>query len=789
MPAWALLGALCLFHLVANLWWLGADNHVIRGDEESHMEYAREYYEVLAVNEYSNVVQRIVALGNIRPKTMSHPPLLHLLGGLQLAVFGYSPDVISFTGTYLFLIAIVGVYLLARRLAPPAEALFAAFVFSFTPMVFAGSRFFMTDYVAMAITVWACYALLRSEGFRHTGWVLLFALLNGLGLLARSVNFLYLLAPAALIFAYGLWRAARIEDREPRAMALRSLFIHAVMTLVITLGIAAPWYFRHAESIYDFWVTYRTDVTGTPLAGLDAAQVPKPEQQAASPAAPALAGAPAAAPDPSTEPSVWVKLYNRFRYPPNPWIDYPVHVVNNVLFLPFSVLAVLGVAGALASRRFRRVDILLYLAWIFGSYLLLQMTLRWSTPRYSLQAVPAMSLFVALSVLALPVSARRWGMIAVAMLGFIQFFNMTFYAPPPLQRVDIPVVLSEEVQEKYHDPGLNVLKDMVSASNAYRRMGTPETYNYKDEIFGALVLAEVTGPPRAGEYANYARLRMLGMDWDQEHYWPEPNPYLRADLPKDSIPRRKLRSVVLESEPEKLDPYLGGVDYVVYRAFSAEQEAAWIAYFAAHDFVPIHQYDEPAIGADPPGWYGVLQKRVGQALDLSTPEVVSTLGFFELHDLLKTPAFAAAKEPVQKAARDRYKNLLDQFQPFALTDQASLLHADIVKLGEGKFRMRYVFKLMKDIERDVGLYLIGRVAEENYHLLPPEAQGKRNYFDWHSQPSPPTSQWKKGDVLVIFHDFEPQPIPHALMMGLETFSGDLVGRGVELGNVDFGAFK
>ena len=124
-----------------------------------------------------------------------------------------------------------------------------------------------------------------------------------------------------------------------------------------------------------------------------------------------------------------------------------------------------------------------------------------------------------------------------------------------------------------------------------------------------------------------------------------------------------------------------------------------------------------------------------------------------------------------------------------MTDQASLLHADIVKLGEGKFRMRYVFKLMKDIERDVGLYLIGRVAEENYHLLPPEAQGKRNYFDWHSQPSPPTSQWKKGDVLVIFHDFEPHPIPHALMMGLETFSGDLVGRGVELGNVDFGGFK
>lgn len=795
----ALLAMLCAFHLFANLWWLGADNHVIRGDEESHMEYAREYYEVLAVNEYSNVVQRIVALGNIRPKTMSHPPLLHLLGGLQLAVFGYGVDVLSFTGTYLFLLAIVGVYLLARRMVDAPEAVFAAAVFSCTPMVFSASRFFMTDFVAMTVTVWACYALLRSDGFRHTGWVLLFALLNGLGLLSRSVNFLYLLAPAALIFGYGLYFCLQALDTRLRLRRLRTLFVHGLLTIVVTLGVAAPWYFRHAESIYDFWVTYRTDVTGTPLAGLDAAQIPKvppvaepgsePEQPAPSAEEPKSV-VPAAQPAevaPPTEPGLLIKLYNRFIYPPNPWIDYPVHLINNALFLPYTVLALLGLACAWFSKRFRRVDFLLYLVWVLGAYLFLQMTLRWSTPRYALQVLPALALFAAFAVLALPRLPRRIAMIAVGLWCALQFVNMTFYSPAALQRVEVPVVLSAEVQGKYSDGGLVVLKDMVSASNAYRRMGTPETYNYKDEIFGALVRAETTGPTRAGEFANFARLRMLGMDWDQEHYWPEPNPYLRPDLPKESIPRRKLRSVALQSEPAALDPYVDTVDYIVYRAFSAEQEAAWIAHFLPHEFAPIHQYQEPAIGADPPGWYGVLQKGGGTALDLTSTESVATLNIYALHDLINTPSFAFAKQAVQRAARKRYAELLKQYQAFELTSQVSLLNADIAKTGAGTFRARYLLKVTQDIERDVGIYLIGRVAEEHYSLLPPEVQGKRNYFDWHTQPSPPTSQWKKGSVLVITQDFDPKPIPHSLMMGLETFSGDLVGRGIDLGVVDFGS--
>jgi hypothetical protein len=60
-------------------------------------------------------------------------------------------------------------------------------------------------------------------------------------------------------------------------------------------------------------------------------------------------------------------------------------VINNGLFLPFAILAVLGAALAWLSPRFRRFDLVLYLVWILGSFVLLQMTLRCSGLRLTRQ--------------------------------------------------------------------------------------------------------------------------------------------------------------------------------------------------------------------------------------------------------------------------------------------------------------------------------------------------------------------------------------------------------------------
>src|SRR5687768_5926270 len=73
---WSAFLALLLFHIAANIWWLNTDNHVIRTDEEVHMEAARHYYEAFTDPQHNSFLKRLVALASIKPGNPVHPPLL-----------------------------------------------------------------------------------------------------------------------------------------------------------------------------------------------------------------------------------------------------------------------------------------------------------------------------------------------------------------------------------------------------------------------------------------------------------------------------------------------------------------------------------------------------------------------------------------------------------------------------------------------------------------------------------------------------------------------------------------
>ena len=181
----AALLALFAFHAGMNAWWLMEDNHTIRTDEEGHMHWARKYYEAMFLDKDATLMQRAVAIARVKPGNPAHPPLLHIIGAVTIALFGYGMDTLVAVNTAMFLITLIGCLLILLRFLDRWRALFTVFVISFVPIVYASSRHFMTDYVSLAIVVWALYALIRSERFRNTGWVFAFAVLNGLGFLAR----------------------------------------------------------------------------------------------------------------------------------------------------------------------------------------------------------------------------------------------------------------------------------------------------------------------------------------------------------------------------------------------------------------------------------------------------------------------------------------------------------------------------------------------------------------------------------------------------------------------------
>ena len=73
LAAFALLLCLAALHVLANLWWLHEDNHTIPTDEEGHMHFAREFHEVLFVQDFPDPVRRLIAASHIRPGIPAHP--------------------------------------------------------------------------------------------------------------------------------------------------------------------------------------------------------------------------------------------------------------------------------------------------------------------------------------------------------------------------------------------------------------------------------------------------------------------------------------------------------------------------------------------------------------------------------------------------------------------------------------------------------------------------------------------------------------------------------------------
>ncbi len=152
---WLLL--LMCFHLCVNIWWLQEDNHAIRTDEETHMLMARDYYKALFPQTGDRSLgARLAAVSRIRTDVGNpvHPPLLHIAGAVLARIIGYSVNRMAFVNTLAFLTAIAGVYLITRRFLEEKEAFFATLVFSLTPLIYVSSRYFMTDFLSMALVVW-----------------------------------------------------------------------------------------------------------------------------------------------------------------------------------------------------------------------------------------------------------------------------------------------------------------------------------------------------------------------------------------------------------------------------------------------------------------------------------------------------------------------------------------------------------------------------------------------------------------------------------------------------------
>ncbi|MBI2433744.1 MAG: hypothetical protein HYV26_12830 [Candidatus Hydrogenedentes bacterium] len=569
------------------------------------------------------------------------------------------------------------------------------------------------------------------------------------------------------------------------------------MTLVVSIGVFAPWYYRNIGFYYDFWVESHQGGQGGPLVRFneDEARAPEALDKSSALAPPA--------PEPPHEfqaASSGLGLENVFPlllqtlgqtaadnpliaekllHPRVPWIRYPVHLLNNGLFLPLFLLSVAGILCACCNPKFRNSTVLVLLLCLLGSWVLLTVPIKYSNPRYALPAVPALVLFAAPAIFSIPHLWLRRTLAGITMvLLIVQYVHLSFVTLCGVHRADLAMNADPGIQGIFQDPGLVVFKDEMIISDAFSPVGHPVKENYVDRLFASLVRAEFQQPFVTGPYANFQRLNFRGLELHQRHYWPSeagdagepprPNPFLRPDLPPEQIPKRRLRSVGMGAEPEHLIPRLGITDYIVYaiepKQVQEAKEQQWLKFFEENGFVLFDRFEVPAFGRVPQRTFGLMMRKPeGELIQITRTEDIDSLSLFDLHGFVHSPEFAELPADLKQHALARFEELVRPNQPFlVMNESVSLVKLSVGKAEEGWYEMRMLFKTTASIDKDYRVYFQGAPLDPQY--LPEEKKGQ-GYIDWNFNPVPPTSEWKPDDYVLLRRRFEAHPVPYNFVVG------------------------
>ncbi len=756
--ALAALAVLLAVHAAINVWWLGQDNHVHWLDEQVHLEQARAIYDALFQSPDTSILGRLAAAFGVEPGNPAHPPLLYLCGALFQGVLGYGTDQATLVNTAAFLLLLVAVYRIARELLPRSGALFATAVAGLTPGLAVASRYFMTDYLAACLAAWAVYALLRSRGLHDTRWTVAFGVINALALLARTVTPVYYAVPLAMALVLGLLRClGRVVTKDPQCRGLGRWIGHLVVVAVLAGIIAAPWYVRHRDAFFNYWVVRRSEDKPVFSFAAAAAKPAQPAQATAiAPAAPAPPSAlPAEAPPPAPPaPHLVVPAAASHM----PWMRYPVFVINNGLFLLPFVLSCLGLVLALRIiPRSGWFACFMLAGWALGSWVLFTVLFRFGTPRYAVPVLAPLALFAALPALALAdVRLRRMACGALLAAMAVPYANLTFQALPGLSELRLPLRPDGTMLGLYDEQGLYLCKDRLTMGNAYSWLGAPVAGedNYQDRMFFAMLRSELQRGRTEGQYARYAVVNLRGFGFQDKHFWPEPNPCRRHDLPADLAGvKSRITKAAQAWKVEELQPYLSSIDYVIYALEEdrASEEEGWRQWLGLKGFQELERFAEPRRATIPAYRFGVWGRPAPAPVEkISAREQMDAMGIAALLKAMNTPEAFATPE-LLRAAQVRLTKLLAESDKTATTlnNCVALTAFDASQRPDGVWELQFIFRVLAPVDRDYTAALRGIGPQDVYF-----------------RPVPPTREWVPGGYMLVTHETRLDTLPGQIQIGL-----------------------
>ena len=99
-----------------------------------------------------------------------------------------------------YVILIIAVYFIGKKMLDKKTGLLAAFIVSFYPGICGMSRQFEHDFPATAMVALCISSLLYTEDFKNTKYSLLFGISLGLGIFFRGQTLFFMIGPIGYVF-------------------------------------------------------------------------------------------------------------------------------------------------------------------------------------------------------------------------------------------------------------------------------------------------------------------------------------------------------------------------------------------------------------------------------------------------------------------------------------------------------------------------------------------------------------------------------------------------------------
>lgn len=236
-----LLGLLLLFHLLNNIAWISFNSAPLPWDQAGHTMRTLDF-----VSYFRNF--GFLRPFDFLPISPDYPPLVYALIAFPVLIFAKPILVSQVAITIFFLFSLVFLYVYMQSLFHKKSlALLTTFIYSFFPIVFEHSRWFLLETPVVTIMLLLLIFLKCSKDFSHHVYTIFFFIVLGFALLTKWTIVIYLAANLVLV-GVGLIRKGIYKDPKNITYMCYGLLLAAL--------IAAPWYLENVHTLLSFTKEY-----------------------------------------------------------------------------------------------------------------------------------------------------------------------------------------------------------------------------------------------------------------------------------------------------------------------------------------------------------------------------------------------------------------------------------------------------------------------------------------------------------------------------------------------------